>query len=379
MTNAVDLAQALIRCPSVTPADAGALDLLAAELGKIGFACHRVRFEEPGSAPIENLYARLGTGGKLFCFAGHTDVVPVGKIDGWSVDPFGGDILNGKLFGRGAADMKGGIAAFVEAAARFVTTHPDFGGSIGLVITGDEEGPAINGTKKLLDWMVARGERMDACIVGEPTNPGRLGEMMKIGRRGSLNGVLAVDGIQGHVAYPDRADNPVPKLLTLLAALGSGHLDKGTAHFQPSNLEITSVDVGNQATNVIPARATAQFNIRFNDGHSGQSLMDGIKARLDATGIAHTLSFQLSGESFVTEPGELSRLISDAAEAVTGLKPDPSTTGGTSDARFITKFCPVVEFGLVGQTMHKTDEHVAVSDIEALVEIYGRVLEGFFA
>jgi succinyl-diaminopimelate desuccinylase len=375
----IALAQALIRCPSVTPEDAGALDLLAAELSKIGFACHRVRFEEPGTPAIENLYARLGTRGKLFCFAGHTDVVPVGDRAGWSVDPFGGDILNGSLYGRGAADMKSAIAAFAAATDKFVRENPDFGGSIGLVITGDEEGPAINGTKKLLDWMAEKGERMDACIVGEPTNPSKLGQMMKIGRRGSLNGELSVDGIQGHVAYPDRADNPVPKLLALLSALGSGPLDQGTAHFQPSNLEITTIDVGNPATNVIPARATAKFNIRFNDAHTGQGLMDQIRARLSATGIAHTLSFHLSGDSFVTEPGPLSQLVSDAVEAVTGAKPEASTTGGTSDARFITKFCPVVEFGLVGQTMHKTDEHVALSDIEALTEIYGRVLRGFFA
>jgi succinyl-diaminopimelate desuccinylase len=375
----IALAQALIRCPSVTPEDAGALDLLAAELSKIGFACHRVRFEEPGTPAIENLYARLGTRGKLFCFAGHTDVVPVGDRAGWSVDPFGGDILNGSLYGRGAADMKSAIAAFAAATDKFVRENPDFGGSIGLVITGDEEGPAINGTKKLLDWMAEKGERMDACIVGEPTNPSKLGQMMKIGRRGSLNGELSVDGIQGHVAYPDRADNPVPKLLALLSALGSGPLDQGTAHFQPSNLEITTIDVGNPATNVIPARATAKFNIRFNDAHTGQGLMDQIRARLSATGIAHTLSFHLSGDSFVTEPGPLSQLVSDAVEAVTGAKPEASTTGGTSDARFITKFCPVVEFGLVGQTMHKTDEHVALSDIEALTEIYARVLRGFFA
>ncbi len=374
----VALTQALIRCPSVTPADQGALDVLAAQLRDLGFTCTKLTFEAAGTPAIDNLYARYGTGDDLFCFAGHTDVVPPGQLDGWSVDPFSGEVRNGKLYGRGAADMKGAIACFVAAVDLLKTEYPDFDGSIGLIITGDEEGPAINGTVKMLDWMAAHGERASACLVGEPTNPTRLGEMMKIGRRGSLNGYLTVDGVQGHVAYPDRADNPVPKLLALLNVLGSGHLDDGTEHFQASNLEITTVDVGNTATNIIPARATATFNIRFNDLHSSASLIADIRARLDATGIPHALTFQVSGEAFLTHDNRLSALVAGAVGRVTGQIPEASTSGGTSDARFIQKYCPVVEFGLVGHSMHKVDEHTDVADLSALTEIYLLVLKDYF-
>lgn len=374
----IELAQALIRCPSVTPADEGALELLAARLEALGFNCHRVRFAEPGTADIDNLYARIGTAAPHFCFAGHTDVVPVGRREAWSVDPFGGEIAGGHLFGRGAADMKGAIAAFVAAAASFLGRHGAFPGSISLLITGDEEGPAVNGTVKLLQWLADRGERLDACLVGEPTNPTRLGEMAKIGRRGSLNGRLTVDGVQGHVAYPHLADNPVPKLVRLLAALDAERLDQGTSHFQPSNLEITTIDVGNPATNVIPASASAGFNIRFNDHHTGATLSDRLRRRLDETGLPYRLDLSISGEAFLTPPGPLSDLLSRACRKHLGREPELSTTGGTSDARFIRYYCPVIEFGLVSQTMHKVDERAALADIHGLAEIYGSMLEDFF-
>jgi succinyl-diaminopimelate desuccinylase len=374
----VALAQALIRCPSVTPADQGALDVLATQLRDLGFTCTKLRFEAEGTPAIDNLYARLGSGDDLFCFAGHTDVVPTGKIDGWSVDPFAAEVSGGKLYGRGAADMKGAIACFVAAVDRLKAAHPDFAGSIGMIITGDEEGPAINGTVKVLDWMAEQGERMSACLVGEPTNPDAMGQMMKIGRRGSVTGYLTVTGIQGHVAYPDRADNPVPKLLLLLRALGSGPIDAGTEHFQASNLEITTVDVGNPATNVIPARAAATFNIRFNDLHTAASLQDSIRRKLDAVGIEYELRFQVSGEAFLTRDNRLSALVAGAVGRVTGRIPEASTSGGTSDARFIHKYCPVVEFGLVGHSMHKVDEHVDLADMAALTEIYLLVLEDYF-
>lgn len=382
MLDALALAQDLIRRPSVTPADEGALGVLQAALEALGFRCRRLRFEAPGTAPIDNLYARIGSGSPHFCYAGHTDVVPVGARDGWSVDPFGAEVLNGRLYGRGAADMKGGIACFAAAAARFLAEHPDFAasahGSISLLITGDEEGPAVNGTKRVLDWMEQEGERPDHCLVGEPTNPRVLGEMMKIGRRGSLTGILVATGTQGHVAYPHLADNPIPKLLALLNALGHGALDEGTAHFQPSNLQLVTVDVGNPAANVIPAAAQAVFNIRFNDIFTAESLERELRTRLDRAGMPYDLKVTCSGEAFLTPPGELSALIGAASKDVTGRDAELSTTGGTSDARFIRRLCPVVEFGLVGQTMHKTDENVAVQDMVDLTEIYRRVLERYF-
>lgn len=372
-TDVVALAQALIRCESVTPTDAGALGLLEAALKPLGFTCHRLRFEEEGTAPVDNLYARLGSEGPNFCFAGHTDVVPPGELKGWSIDPFAAETHNGRLYGRGAVDMKGAIAAFVSAIHRHLEKGP-LKGSISLLITGDEEGVAINGTRKVLDWLVDRGERLDACVVGEPTNPKALGDMIKIGRRGSFTGYLTVYGAQGHVAYPHLADNPLPRLARMLASLTAEPLDEGTAHFQPSTLALTTIDVGNTATNVIPAMGRATFNIRFNDAHTPASLEAWLRAKLDAVGGSYDLRTVCSGDSFVTNPGPLTELVADAVETTLGQRPEYSTTGGTSDARFIKNFCPVVEFGLVGQTMHKVDEHVLVEDLHRLTDIYETIL-----
>lgn len=367
----VALAQDLIRCASVTPEDAGAMAVLTNALEGMGFTCHAVD-SATGGPPIKNLYARLGDSGPNFCFAGHTDVVPVGGT--WTVDPFGGQVIDGRLFGRGAADMKGAIACFVAAVSRFLETGPAKG-SISLLITGDEEGPAVDGTVKVLEWLQARGETLDLCLVGEPTNPRHLGEMMKIGRRGSLNCKIRVFGTQGHAAYPHLADNPIPRLLEMLRRLTEKPLDDGSAHFQASTLALTTVDVGNAATNVIPGEARAGFNIRFNDLHSGASLEQWIRGILAEIGGDYDCTIEVSGESFLTQPGLLSDAVADAALAVTGRRPELSTTGGTSDARFIKNFCPVLEFGLVAQTMHKVDEHVQVADMHALTDIYGRVLE----
>jgi succinyl-diaminopimelate desuccinylase len=369
----LQLAAGLIRCRSVTPDDGGAMEVLAVALESLGFTCHRLDFAE-GGALIRNLYARRGGEGPNFCFAGHTDVVPAGH--GWTVEPFAGKVIDGKLFGRGAADMKGGIACFVAAVARLLA-EGEPKGSISLLITGDEEGPAVDGTVKVLDWLAARGEKLDACLVGEPTNPRRLGEMMKIGRRGSLNARIKVFGTQGHSAYPHLADNPIPRLLEILRRLTAAPLDEGTPHFDASTLALTTVDVGNAATNVIPAEARAGLNIRFNDLHSGASLEQWLRGICDEVGGDCELAVQVSGESFLTQPGELSQAVAQAVQAVTGLMPELSTSGGTSDARFIRYHCPVVEFGLVGQSMHKSDEHVAVADLEALTVIYGRVLRHF--
>ncbi len=378
----IGLTQDLIRCPSVTPHDEGALDVLASALETLGFTCHRLRFEAPDTPAVDNLYARLGEARPNFCFAGHTDVVPVGDEAGWSRDPFSAEVTDGVLHGRGAADMKGAVAAFAAAVGGFLSERGNvFGGSISLLITGDEEGPAINGTAKVLDWMAERGEVIDVCLVGEPTNPGALGDMVKIGRRGSLTCSLTVTGTQGHVAYPHLADNPARRLVRMLAVAIEHRLDAGTEHFQPSNLEITSIDIGNPATNVIPARATARFNIRFNDTHTSDSLLAWLNATFAAAGgdgARWQLDHHLTGEAFLTPPGELSTLIAGAVESVTGRRPELSTTGGTSDARFIKNVCPVAEFGLVGKTMHKTDECVAVADLENLVAVYRTILERFF-
>ncbi|WP_029007923.1 succinyl-diaminopimelate desuccinylase [Azospirillum halopraeferens] len=374
----VALARALIRCPSVTPADAGALDVLGTALERLGFACHRLRFEEPGTEPVDNLYARLGTQGPNLCFAGHTDVVPPGDPAGWSVDPFAAEIHAGNLYGRGAVDMKSAIAAFVAAVARALTAGGPPAGSISLLITGDEEGMAINGTRKVLSWLRERGERIDACLVGEPTNPRRLGDMMKIGRRGSFTGRLSVQGIQGHVAYPHLADNPLPRLVRMLDAITRDPLDAGNAHFQPSTLALTTIDVGNPSNNVIPALGKATFNIRFNDLHTPAALEAWLRRTFDAVGGAYDLDCYCSGESFLTPPGPLTELVADAVAEVTGHRPEYSTTGGTSDARFIKDHCPVVEFGLVGQTMHKVDEHVALDDLAALTDIYGAIIRDAF-
>lgn len=375
----IALAQDLIRRPSVTPVDAGAIELLAGTLEALGFACHRLSSDERGGPMIANLYARLGDQGPNLCFAGHTDVVPVGDAAAWGEDPFAGVVKDGRLYGRGAADMKGALAAMVAAIAGFLDARGRPQGSISLLITGDEEGKALNGTRFVLDWMQENGERIDACVLGEPTNPDRLGTTIKIGRRGSLTGRLIVRGTQGHVAYPHLADNPLPRLVRLLAALDELALDSGTRHFDPSNLEIVSIDVGNHASNVIPAKGEAMFNIRFNDTYDSAELEALVRATLDAAGGGYDLSFELTGESFLTPPGPLARMVKDAVEAATGLRPGYSTTGGTSDARFIHHNCPVVEFGLVGQTMHKVDENVPVADILALTEIYRGVLERYFA
>ncbi len=375
--NALDLAQALIRCDSVTPRDAGALGVLQQALEGLGFRCERMKFEEPGTDPVDNLYARLGTAAPNFCFAGHTDVVPVGG--GWTTDPFKADVIDGHLYGRGASDMKSAIAAFVAAAATFIAGGKPQG-SISLLITGDEEGDAVNGTKKVLAALKARGEVLDACVVGEPTNPLKLGDMIKIGRRGSLTAKLTVFGTQGHSAYPHLADNPINRLMAMLNAITAEPLDKGSAHFQASTLAITTVDVGNAATNVIPGVARAGFNIRFNDLHSGKSLSDWLRATFDRVSKPemYELAIKVSGESFITPPGPLSTMVAEAVRAVTGLTPELSTTGGTSDARFIKDACPVCEFGMVGQTMHKADERCSVDDIARLSAIYLGVLERYF-
>jgi succinyl-diaminopimelate desuccinylase len=376
----VALAQALIRRPSVTPHDEGVLGVLEAALGPLGFRCERMPFSEPGTPDVDNLFARRGTGGPHFCFAGHSDVVPVGDLNGWSIAPFAGEVHGGTLYGRGAADMKGAIAAFVAAAQRFLATRgPEFGGSISLMITGDEEGPSINGTRKMLASLAARGETIDACIVGEPTCESALGDMAKIGRRGSMNVTIEVTGVQGHVGYPHLADNPVHTLLRMLSALTAEPLDAGNAAFQPSSLQITTIDVGNPVTNVIPARARARFNIRFNDMHSSTSLEARIRRTLDAVGGRYALAVEVSGESFLTPEGHLSAILVAAVEDVTGRKPALSTTGGTSDARFISRFAPVIDFGLVGRTMHKIDERAPVADIAALSRIYEAILLRFFA
>lgn len=379
LSDPLPLARDLIRCPSVTPDDAGALDVLEKALTALGFDCQRLHFEEAGTAPVDNLYARLGKAGPNFCFAGHTDVVPVGQ--GWTVDPFAADIIDDHLYGRGAADMKGAIACFTAAVARHIQTAGAPAGSISFLITGDEEGPAINGTKKVLRWLQDRGETLDVCLVGEPTNPVRLGDMIKIGRRGSLNGKLTVLGTQGHVAYPHLADNPITSLIRLLGALTASPLDDGTETFQPSTLTLTSVDVGNDATNVIPGEARAAFNIRFNDSHSGESLTTWLQDTLDAAadGADYTLDISVSGESFVTPPGDLSALVSEAVQHVVGATPELSTSGGTSDARFIRSACPVCEFGMIGLTMHKADERAAIADLKNLTEIYHRILERYFS
>jgi succinyl-diaminopimelate desuccinylase len=375
----LQLSQALIRCASVTPTDAGALGVVQDALTAIGFTCVRLPFSEPGTADVDNLYARIGSAAPNFCFAGHTDVVPVGDAAAWTTDPFGGEVRDGRLYGRGAADMKTAIACFIAAAGSFIARHgPDFGGSISLLITGDEEGPSINGTRKVLSWLRERGERLDGCLVGEPTNPAELGDMIKIGRRGSLNAALTVHGVQGHAAYPHLADNPIPRLLRMLSALTGAELDAGTAYFGASHLAITSIDVGNKAANVIPARARAAFNIRFNDLHTSASLREWIDGCCASVGGRYTLETECSGEAFLTPPGPLSRVIANAVTAVTGRTPTLSTTGGTSDARFIKDVCPVAEFGMVGATAHMIDENVPVADLARLTAIYLAVLEATF-
>jgi len=364
----VELTKRLIACPSVTPADAGAMAVIAEALEGIGFGVHRFAAGGPPDGPVENLFASRGRGGPHFAFAGHSDVVPAG--DGWSGDPFAPTIRGDLLYGRGAVDMKGAIAAFIAAAARI----GDQSGTISLIITGDEEGPATHGTVALMEWMAARGIRPDLCLVGEPTSARRLGDMVKIGRRGSVNLWIEHAGTQGHVAYPHLAANPIPALVRALDALSALHLDDGNAWFQPSNLEITTIDVGNAATNVIPATARARVNIRFNDEHRGGDLVELVRRTVAEHAPEATIRAVISGESFITPPGAFSAMIAQAIEAVTGLSPELSTTGGTSDARFLSRICPVVEFGLCNATMHKLDEAVAVPDLYALADIYEAII-----
>jgi succinyl-diaminopimelate desuccinylase len=379
MIEALALAQSLIRCPSVTPVDAGALAVVEAALTGMGFCCTRLRFSSNGSPPIDNLYARIGRGRPNFCFAGHTDVVPVGEADLWTVDPFAATIRDGRLYGRGAADMKAAVACFVAAAGAYLDAQDgDLAGSISLLLTGDEEGPAVNGTVKVLAWLAERGEPIDAALVGEPTNPRSLGEMVKIGRRGSLNAFLTVHGVQGHAAYPHLADNPIPRLVRMLAVIDADRLDEGTAHFQPSTVTITSVDVGNTATNVIPARARATLNVRFNDLHGADRIRAWLDAHCAAVGGRYDLRTECSGEPFLCRPGRLSDILVTAVRECTGRTPELSTSGGTSDARFIHRVCPVVEFGMVGETAHQVDENVTVDDLISLTRIYRRVLDHFF-
>jgi len=388
MTDVVSIARDLIRCPSVTPADAGALGVLERLLGAAGFAVHRVTFSEEGHADVENLYARIGTEAPNLCFAGHTDVVPPGDEAAWSHGAFAGEVKDGLLYGRGAVDMKGGIAASVAATLEYLAANngkpqKNGGGSISFLITGDEEGVAVNGTIKLLQWADERGEKFDHCIVGEPSNVEAMGDTIKIGRRGSQSGTLVVDGVQGHVAYPHRASNPVPDIAALIVALSNDPLDRGNAQFQPSNLEFTSVDVGNKATNVIPAQAKAKFNIRFNDHHTQDSLRALIDARVAAAAgnriKAHVVWEPSNSDSFVTRPGAFTDTVVAAIKDITGRTPDLNTGGGTSDARFIKNYCPVIEFGLVGQTMHQIDEHTPVADLKQLTKIYRGVLDRYFA
>ena len=375
----VDLTQRLVRCPSVTPEEGGALRLVEAELAGAGF--ETVRVDRGG---VANLFARWGEKGhpRTFGFNGHTDVVPPGDEGDWARPPFSGDIAEGRLWGRGACDMKSGVAAFVAAAADFVReTPPD--GAVIVTVTGDEEGDATDGTRAIIDWMEEAGEAMSACLVGEPTCPERLGDTVKIGRRGSMTAYLTATGVQGHSAYPHRAKNPVPAMAMLAARLAAHELDRGTEHFDPSTLAVTTIDTGNSANNVIPATCRATVNIRFNDAHGSAHLTAWLRDQADCvaeeTGVAFSLRTQVSGESFLTPPGALSDLVSAAVEAETGIRPELSTSGGTSDARFVKDHCPVVEFGLVGQSMHKVDEHVEVEDVTLLKAVYRRILEGYFA
>jgi succinyl-diaminopimelate desuccinylase len=377
LIDAIDLTRELIRRPSVTPADAGAMDIVERTLAGLGFACRRMKFGQ-----IENLYARFGTGRPNLCFAGHTDVVPVGEAAAWSKDAFAAEVVDGVLIGRGAVDMKGAVAAFAAAAARAIAAGR-VAGSISFLITGDEEGIALDGTKKVVEALLAEGEAVDHCVVGEPTSAEAFGDMVKVGRRGSINAGIEVTGLQGHVAYPHRAANPVPVLIRLLDALQSRKLDEGYPEFQPSNLEVTWIEVPNTATNVIPAVARARLNIRFNPSHTGRSLADWIAAEAEGaakgTPCAVKVTPQISGEAFLTEPGRFTEVVAGAVKAVAGREPELSTSGGTSDARFIRALCPVVELGLVGTTMHQVDERAPVEEILKLQAVYERLIADYFA
>lgn len=391
LSRSAEILRDLIRCPSVTPLDAGALGVLQAMLEQLGFETNRVIFSDEGTPDVDNLYARLGTGAPHICFAGHTDVVPIGNPDDWMSDPFGGEVLNGEMVGRGAVDMKGGIACFIAAVEQYLSQNGKPKGSISLLITGDEEGPSINGTDKLLEWAKERGEKFDACIVGEPVNPYVIGDVIKVGRRGSLSGTITINGVQGHAAYPHLADNPVHAMVDLLDHLLDREFDLGSERFQPTNLEVTSIDVGNETTNVIAAKAVARFNVRFNDYWDGDSVKKEILVRLNSgaeaghirKGKDSAVDFEVNwlgrvSPVFLTHDDKLINGLVKSIEAVTGKTPELSTGGGTSDARFIKDYCPVVEFGLVGQTMHQVDERTALSDLDILTNVYLHFLGQYF-
>lgn len=373
MIDPILLCQQLVQCPSVTPRDEGCLDIIEEHLRSLGFSCHRLPFEN-----VDNLYARIGTAEPNFCFAGHTDVVPPGNLSLWTSPPFDGAILDQKLFGRGVVDMKGAIAAFIAATSQYLS-QPLLKGSISFLLTSDEEGPALHGTRRVIDWLNEQGEKISACLVGEPTNPATVGEMVKVGRRGSLNATIKVEGKTGHVAYPELAQNPIPHLLTYLQDLHQTTLDEGYDFFDPTNLEITTVDVGNPTTNVIPSSAEARVNIRFNPNHTGKSLSDFLRQKADTLLVNHSLDIRISGEPFLRPDPFLQNCLTEAIQEVTGKTTIFSTTGGTSDGRFIKDICPVIEFGLVNATAHQIDEHIDVKEIHTLTSIYREVLSRFLA
>lgn len=378
LVDPVALTQELVRCPSITPLDAGALDVMATALRALGFAVTRLRFEEDGTAPIDNIFARRGAGGPHLCYLGHTDVVPVGRASDWIHPPFAAVIDDGKIYGRGTSDMKSGNAAFVAAVSRFLADHADFGGSISLLITGDEEAVSVNGTVKVVDWMRAHGQIPDVALVGEPSNPDQMGQVMRVGRRGSWNARLYVDGVQGHSAYPERVDNPIPKMLRLLNRLVAERLDEGNAFFPPSHIVISSVDVGNSAPNIIPAHIEALLNIRFNSVWTSTTLEAHIRNILDGVGVPYRLECWCNAESFVVQDHGWRQIVADAISDVSGCVPRFDTGGGTSDARHIAPFCPVVEYGVTNATIHKVDEYVKLDDVEALTKTYARILERYF-
>ena len=380
--NELQLAKELIRFPSVTPVDAGVMSFLEKKLKQLGFKTKVLEFKEKNSKPVKNLYAKLGNKSPNFCYAGHLDVVPAGNLKDWTVNPFKPSIKKGHLIGRGANDMKSSIAAFVSAISNFIENNSNFSGSISLLITGDEEGAAINGTKKVVEYLKKRKEKIDFCLVGEPTNPSKLGEMIKTGRRGSMNGRLTITGVQGHVAYPHRANNPSTALVQILKLIKDIRFDQGTKDFQPTNLEITKININNTADNIIPGVATATFNIRFNNKHSSSSLKKKINKvikKISAKNKSkYKIEYSVSGEAFLTIPNKTTFMIQDIIKKITKIKPKLSTTGGTSDARFIRKIAPCLEFGLVGKTMHKVDEAVSLSDLKKLTLIYSNILKNYF-
>ncbi len=378
MPDALSIAQKLIRCKSITPEDDGAMAYLSSVLKSMGFEIFDLPFDGRESYPVKNIFARIGKGAPHLCFAGHTDVVPPGDESAWSVPPFAGEVKGDSLIGRGASDMKGNIAAFMAAAEKFLVANKNFTGSMSLLITGDEEKDAVNGTSRVLEWMKKNNHVPDVCIVGEPSNPDYIGQEIKIGRRGSLTGKLTVKGKQGHVAYPDRADNPLPRMIALLDALERTVFDKGSAHFPQSNLEITTIDVGNKADNVIPAMATASFNVRFSDRWTGEALEEKIREVLNKASMEYEIKFIRGAESFLTQPGPWTALVCNTVEAVTGHKPAMTTNGGTSDARFVAQYCPVVEFGMVNKSIHQVDEFCTLSQLEKCESIYHEILKRYF-